>query len=219
MCSRLETRLDSIASLRSRCRVNPSRVDPASMIRDSRGATASVRRRSHKEPDLVTRPMRALLLTFPGIAFLAYWVIADPGYEASAGQTTWPHVLGFSAALATLAVALPVFGGQVTGSSARRWSAVAGAAVGANSITNILEDGLGVEWMFMVFVAGTAVMIIGLAGLAAVIARAREPRTRVLALIPMGTIVATVAFVAAGGPIMAASWLGAAAATLWSTPR
>lgn len=163
------------------------------------------------------RSMRALLLTLPGVAFLAYWVIADPGYEASAAQTTWPYVLGFSAALATLAMALPVFGGQVTGRNARRWAVVAGAAAGANSLTNIIEDGVGVEGMFFAFIAGTAVMIVALVGLSVVIVRARG--TRLLALVPLGTIIATAAFVAAGGPIMAATWFGAAAADFRSTTR
>ena len=167
----------------------------------------------------MARLPRALLLTLPGVAFLAYWVIADPGYEASAAQTTWPHVLGFSGALATLAVALPLFGSQVTGRNARRWSAVAAAAAGANSLTNIIEDGVGVEGMFMVFVAGTAVMIVALIGLSVVIATAPGSTSRLLALIPVGTVVATVAFVAAGGPIMAATWIGAAAATSRRTPR
>ena len=167
----------------------------------------------------MARLLRALLFTLPGVAFLAYWVIADPGYEASAAQTKWPYVLGFSGALATLGVALPVFGGQVTGRNARRWSAVAGAAVGANSLTNIIEDGVGVEGMFMVFVAGTAVMIVALIGLSVVIATAPGSTSRLLALIPVGTVVATVAFVAAGGPIMAATWIGAAAATSRRTPR
>lgn len=167
----------------------------------------------------MARPMRAFLLTLPGVAFLAYWVVADPGYEASAAQSTWPYVLGFSGALATLAVALPVLGGQVTARNARRWSAVAGAAAGANSLTNIVEDGVGVEGMFMVFVAGTAVMIISLVGLSVVIARTGGSRNRLLALVPLGTIVATLAFVAAGGPIMAATWLGAAAASSRSAPR
>lgn len=165
----------------------------------------------------MARLMRALLFALPGAAFLAYWVIADPGYGASASQTTWPYVLGFSGALATLAVALPVFGGQVTGRTARRWAVVAGAAAGTNSLTNIIEDGVGVEGMFFAFIAGTAVMLVALVGLSVVMVRARG--TRLLALVPLGTIIGTVAFVAAGGPIMAATWLGAAAAAFRSTPR
>ena len=116
-------------------------------------------------------------------------------------------------------LALPVFGGQVTGRNARRWAVVAGAAAGANSLTNIIEDGVGVEGMFMVFIAGTAVMLLALVGLSVVIGTAPGSTTRLLALIPLGTIIATVAFVAAGGPIMAATWFGAAAATFRSAPR
>jgi hypothetical protein len=45
-----------------------------------------------------------------GVAYFAYWVIADPSHDISETQFEWPYVLGFSAMILTLAFALPLLG-------------------------------------------------------------------------------------------------------------
>ena len=88
------------------------------------------------------------------------------------------------------------------------------AGVGANNLVNIVEDGAGVDWMFVVFIAGSAVTVFGLLGLSLAIVEEGAGATRLLAFIPLGTVGAIALSVVAGGPLMAARWLAAAAASL-----
>lgn len=131
----------------------------------------------------------------------------------------WPTVLGFSAALLSLAVALPVFGRMVGGPQAVRWATVAGAGVGLSSVANVIEDGLRIEGAFFLFILGTWTVDIALLGLTIVITRSTASRYRLLAVIPAGTFVGIILFVAAGGPIMLVTWLAAAVAGLMMSSR
>jgi uncharacterized membrane protein len=81
-----------------------------------------------------------------------------------------------------------------------------------SSAANILEDGLKLEWAFFAFVLGTLTMHIGLVALT--VALATRGRERHFALIPAGTSAAILLFVVAGGPVMLATWLAAAALAL-----
>jgi hypothetical protein len=80
----------------------------------------------------------AVLFAFVGVAFLLHWVLADPGFEASDTQDDWRHVLGFSAALLSLAVALPVFAQAAGRGDVVRVSlgAAAGAALSSARISS-----------------------------------------------------------------------------------
>ena len=74
-------------------------------------------------------------------------------------------------------------------------------------------------WAFWVFVAGTGALLAGLVVLAAAIALGRPRRRRIAALVPAGTAAGLVLYVGAGGPVMAATWLGAAGFALAARHR
>ncbi len=121
-------------------------------------------------------------------------------------------MIWFSATLAVLAVALPVFGRMLGGRWVVRQALVAGGAMGLSSVANIFEDGLQLDWAFAVFIAGEVVSLVSLLSLTVVIGATRRGSGRLLALVPAGTAFGILLFVAAGGIIMLATWLGAAAA-------
>ncbi len=156
--------------------------------------------------------MRPALFALTGVALFLYWALGKPTFDAAASQSEWPTVIWFSATLALLAVALPVFGRMVGGRWVFRLAIVAGAATGLSSVANIFEDGLRLDWVFAVFIVGELVSLVSLLALAVVIAATRRGSRRLLALVPAGTALGLLMFVYAGGIIMLATWLGAAAA-------
>jgi hypothetical protein len=163
--------------------------------------------------------VRAALFAFVGVAFLLHWIVADPGFDESESQTDWSYVLGFSMALLALAVALRLFARLVGKQTVLRASPVATAGAAVSSIANIVEDGLGEGWAFFVFVLGTGALGLGLLVLTGVIAVVVQGRRRLTALIPAGTLAALLFYVHAGGPIMFATWVAAAAFALAATYR
>jgi hypothetical protein len=164
--------------------------------------------------------MRSALFALTGIALFAYWALGRPTFEAAASRSEWPTVIWFSATLALLAVALPVFGRMAGGGWVVRLALVAGAAIGLSSVANIFEDGLDLDWVFAVFILGELVSLVSLLALTVVIAATRRGSGRLLALVPAGTALGLVLFVYAGGITMLATWLvAAAAARLGSAAR
>jgi uncharacterized membrane protein len=157
---------------------------------------------------------RAAFFAFVGVAFLAYWVIADPSYDESATQSEWPYVLFFSGVILLLALAVPVVAALSGGRFAHRVSLVAASGATLSSLANVFEDGLQLEWVFVVFILGGAITNLSLLVLAGVIAISGAGLYRLLAVAPAGTVVGILLFVAAGGPIMLATWLAAAALAL-----
>jgi drug/metabolite transporter (DMT)-like permease len=148
-----------------------------------------------------------------GVLFLVEYQVADPSTDVTESQSEWGIVLLFSASLLSLAVALLVFAGLIGGpGSARAASAAAGGAVLA-SIGNVVEDGLSVESAFFAFVAGTAVLILGLVALTAIASFGQGAR-RLLAVVPAATLAAVIFYVIAGGYLMLGAWLTAAALAL-----
>ncbi|MGH3140954.1 MAG: hypothetical protein ACRDQE_14575 [Gaiellales bacterium] len=159
------------------------------------------------------------LFALVGVAFLLHWILADPGFEASNTQDDWRHVIGFSAALLSLAVALTMFGQLIGRRDVLRVSVVAAAGAALSSAANIVEDGLGMGWAFYVFVLGTGALGLGLVALTAAIATLVQGNGRLTALIPAGTLAALLFYVHAGGPVMFATWLAAAAFAIAATGR
>jgi hypothetical protein len=154
--------------------------------------------------------IRVASFALAGIAFFAYWSIFDPTNDAKASQFEWRFVIGFTSALLILALAVWLYGEMVGGRWVRRVSMVGTVGLIIGGLSNIFEDGLGIDWVFFVFVLGTALALIALVAAAIVIAVTNTGRRRLLALVPAGTAVAVVAFVAIGGPLMLATWLIAA---------
>jgi hypothetical protein len=160
-----------------------------------------------------------LLFATAGGALFAYWSIARPSFEMTASMKEWPTVLGFSATLLSLAVALPVFGRMVGGPQVVRWATIAGAGVGLSSVANVIEDGFRIEGAFFLFILGTWTVNIALLALTIELARSAPNRLRLLAVIPAGTVAGILFFVAVGGPVMLITWLTAAAAALMMAGR
>ncbi|MEO7396336.1 MAG: hypothetical protein ABIW50_06940 [Candidatus Limnocylindria bacterium] len=165
---------------------------------------------------------RSFLFALTGVLFFVYWAVARPSFEMTASMTEWPNVLWFSATLISLAVALPVFGRMVGGRSVIRLASIAGAGVGLSSVANIFEDGFRIEAFFFAFILGTLILDVALLALTIVIARTFPDRSRLLALIPAGTLAGILLFVVAGGPIMLVTWAVAAAVAVtsgWAADR
>ena len=158
--------------------------------------------------------MRAAFFTLVGVAFFVFWVLADPSYEETASQSERKWVLAFSGVLLLLAFALPMLAQLVGERVVFRVSLVPAAGVALSSFANILEDGLQLEWVFYVFVLGSAIQLLGNLALTAAIAFVGRGGFRLLAVVPAGTVAAIILFVVAGGPIMLATWLTAAAVAL-----
>src|SRR5512147_2432283 len=156
---------------------------------------------------------RSLLFALTGILWFVSWV-AGPSFEMTASIAKWLDVLLFSAALLSLAIALPVFGRMVGGQQVVRSATIAGAAASLCSVANIFEDGFQIEWFFLVFVLGLLILDVALLALTIVIARTAPDRYRLLAVIPAGTVAGILLFPVAGGPIMLITWLMAAVAAL-----
>ena len=155
--------------------------------------------------------LRAAVFASVGVAFFAHWLITDPSFEGSTSQSEWRYVLGFSATLLTLALALPLFGRMVGGDWVFRWSIAAAAGVILGSVANIFEDGLKIDWFFFVFVFATAVISLFLLALSLAVAGTRRRAHKLLGLIPGATLAGLILYVWAGGPIMLVTWLVAAA--------
>ena len=162
----------------------------------------------------MSAPLRTAIFAFVGVVWLAYWLVARPTADVSASQGQWANVLLFSGLILAIGVAVlllaPLDGRPIVASAAR--VAVSGAVLSAAA--NIVEDGLRVEAAFYAFVLGSLVMLCGLAGMTILLVR-----DRALVLAPAATLAALVFFVAAGGPLLFAGWVGAAALTRSRGPR
>ena len=76
---------------------------------------------------LIPRWALAVLCACVGVMFLVHWLVADPSYEISETQDDWAYVLGFSAAILSLAFAIPMFARLAIGRVGFRVSLIAGA--------------------------------------------------------------------------------------------
>ena len=156
---------------------------------------------------------RSLLFALTGILWLVSWV-ADRSFEMEPSMAKWLVVLVFSAALLSLAVALPVVGRMVGGPPVVRSATIAGAAASLCSVANIFEDGFQIEWFFFVFVLGLLILDVALLALTIAVARTAPDRYRLLAIIPAGTLAGILLFPLVGGPAMLITWIAAAAAAV-----
>jgi hypothetical protein len=160
---------------------------------------------------------RVALFALVGSSVFAHWLITDPTHDVSNDQSSWWHVIAFSAVIVLIAIG-SVSVGRLLGRFARRPSLVSATGAGVASAANIVEDGLQMGWAFFVTVAGTAVLLLGLAATAVRAVVKARGRSSALALVPVGTAVAILLYVDAGGPIMLATWLFAAALVLRREP-
>jgi hypothetical protein len=153
---------------------------------------------------------RAVLFALVGALFVAAYERSDPGSDGSAAPVDWTLVLLFSAALAMLAGALVVFARMALGQSGTRASYIAAGGSALSSVANVVEDGFLVDAAFFAFIAGAAILNVGLLALAGVVAwRGRGPR-RAYAVVPVLTLAAITFYMFGGGYLMSAAWLIAA---------
>jgi hypothetical protein len=160
------------------------------------------------------RASRAALFALVGLVFFLHWTLADPSYEVSESQDDWSFVLGFRAAILLLGFAIPVFAQLVGRRLVFRMSLIpAGGAILA-SLSNLLEDGLHMDWAFFGFVLGSAIILLGLLAPTGAIALGGRDSHRYSSLIPAGTMAALIFYVTAGGILMLATWLAASSVVL-----
>lgn len=146
-----------------------------------------------------------------GVALFAYWIIVRPTGEASPNQDQWPYVLWFSTTILAFGFAVLAFTRLVGGRWVVRLGRVAAAGAFWDSAVNVIEDGFDQNWAFLLFVAGSAVMLLGLISLSGVLALTGRGSHRALGLIPLGAALGLLLYVNAGGIIMLATWTSAAA--------
>ena len=159
---------------------------------------------------IVARMIRAALFTLVGVLFMTLWLRYPPTYGPSDSQSDWHLVLGFSAGLVCLAFALPMFARLVGSRDAFRVSFVSAGGAVLGSVSNILEDGLQMGWAFWGFILSLAIFDLGLLALTGVITFVARGGLRLLALVSATTLAGLTFYVAAGGILMLAAWLGAA---------
>lgn len=146
-----------------------------------------------------------------GIGAWLHWSITDPSFDQTEAQSEWGHVLAFSALVLALTGGAAALGCALSGArSVRRLSLTLIAAGTLAAVTNVVEDGLGVENAFLVFIVLTGVQLLALIGLAIALGlTVRGPR-QVLALAPLASAIGLIAYVHAGGPILLCTWCASA---------
>lgn len=153
-----------------------------------------------------------MLFAAVGLAFLGLFLhgLTGPDFRHPATVSDWFATLGFSLALFAIAAALPMFGRMFDELRIRRVSLVPsiGAAVGGAS--NVLEDGLQLDWAFWFFVSSAGLVVVGLAALSIAIALLGRGSDRLLAAVPAATLIGQLVFPVGGGLLMAAAWLACA---------
>jgi hypothetical protein len=172
-------------------------------------------------PDLsrAGRVAAAVYFTCVGVTFFAWWIWADPSHEGSDSMQEWRYVLAFSGVLLVLGVAVPLWACVVGDARVVRAALVVAGSLLFSSLANVVEDGLGVDAAFFGFILGLLVTNVGLVVVAVMLARRGSRWRRLLAFVPLGTLLAIILAVEVGGPLMLATWLGAAGIATFLPPH
>ena len=159
--------------------------------------------------------LRAALFTVVGVGFFVLWVqMLDPGHQIPEAPSNWFGVLSFSALLIALAFALSTFARLIGGRVVFRVSLVPAVGAALGGVTNILEDGLHIEWAFYAFVLSLAIIDLGLLAFTVVVAFTRRGGRRLLAAVPAATMAGVLLFPVVGGILILPAWIAAAALAL-----
>ena len=142
----------------------------------------------------------------------------NPNFQHPVTPADWFAVYSFSAGLLALAVAYPLFAQQVGGGAVFRGSLVATAGYWLSGVSNILEDGMGLDFAFWLFVGGALLSLAGLIVVSAAIMITARGRRRLLALVPAATLVGQITFPLGGGILVMLVWLWAAWALTGRSP-
>ena len=169
----------------------------------------------------LSRMLRAALFTTVGLlwAVRSLQEFADPNYYDPVSAADWFAVLSFSTAWFALAFALPVFAQLVGGRVVFRVSLVPAAGAALAGLSNLLEDALQMGFAFWLFVVGAALAQVGLIAFTVVVAVIGRGRLRLLATVPLATLIGFFLFESGGGVLILVAWLAAAAVTLAQPTR
>lgn len=159
------------------------------------------------------RVLRAALFAVVAILVFIVWL------RSPEPMSEWPKVLSFSAALCGLAFALPTYARLVGGRALFRVSLVPAAGAALGSVSNIMEDGLQLEWAFWLFILSLVIIDFGLFAFTIGVAFIGRGRRRLLAAVPAATLAGVLLFPVGGFVLMVAAWVAAAALALGRPER
>jgi hypothetical protein len=171
---------------------------------------------------MIPRMWRAALFTFVGVAWCVRSLqsFTDPEFMDPESASDWFAVLSFSVALIALAFALPMLASYTGGGPAVfRVSLIPAAGAAVAGLGNVLEDGLQLGLAFWLFVIGTAIIAPGLIAFSLSIAVAGRDSRRLLAAVPLTTVIGLLLFESGGGVLVLAAWLVAGAIAAQATQQ
>lgn len=165
---------------------------------------------------------RLAVFVITGVLWAVHSIVTviRPGYRQPIAQGDWPGVLLFSAAIFSLGLSLPMLARWIGGRVVVRVALAIAAGAGLAGVSNLLEDGLGWGWAFWPFVAGTAVIVLGLLILTVAVATTGGESVRYLAVVPAACLLDVLLLHESGGGILVfGAWCFAAAMTRAPSPR
>jgi hypothetical protein len=149
----------------------------------------------------------AAFLILIGLGSWLHWSLANPSFNQTDSQSDWANVLAFSALVFALMAGAGALGRALSSAaSVRRLTLALFAAGSLAALTNIVEDGLGVEKAFLAFALLTGFQLLALITLAIALGLSVGGPRRLLALAPLASAAGLLAYVNAGGPILLATW-------------
>ena len=147
-----------------------------------------------------------------GVGAWLHWSITDPSFDTTEAQSEWQHVLGFSALVLGLAVGAAALGRTLSQTTAVRRLAQILITTGVlSAVTNVVEDGFGVDAAFFAFALLIGIQLLALVGLAIALGLSVRGPRRLLAAAPLASAIGVLLYVNAGGPILLCTWCGAGA--------
>jgi hypothetical protein len=167
---------------------------------------------------IADRRVAAIACAGTAVLPLLHWLVADVSYDATSQQHEWLFVLFFSAVILVFAPGFLAVAGRVSSRGARRAADLVAVVSVAASLTNIVEDGLGVEAAFLAFVAELLLFHLSCLGMGFLILLRESGLDRLWAAVPVGTVAGIVLYVELGGPLLAVTWLSAAMGCVLSRP-
>lgn len=145
---------------------------------------------------------------------------ANPEYTDPETVSDWFAVLSFSAALFAVAFALPLLAEYTGGGLAVvRVSLIPAVGAACAGLGNVLEDALQLGFAGWFYGVGGAITGLGLIAFTLAIAVAGRGRRRLIAAIPLATLIGWSTFESGGGVLVLAAWLVAAAIAVQATQR
>lgn len=157
---------------------------------------------------------RPALFAFVGVAWCVRSLqsFADPQYTDPETASDWFAVISYSVALFAVAFALPLLARHTGGGpTVVRVALIPAVGAALAGLANLLEDALQLRFAGWFYGAGGALTALGLIAFTLAIALAGRGRGRLLAVIPLMTLIGWFLFESGGGVLVLVTWLAAAA--------